>query len=136
MKYTIVFFFMTTIHVALWAGETPKYLSVEQAKSLARAAAQETGIAKLKGFSLEEAHLDHFPDFYFFDALVSEPGAEGFAGHYAVNKFTGEVWNPIRCLRFSGKGVRKIQEKLKKEIGLGTQGLQPLDDNTPCLAGN
>jgi hypothetical protein len=135
--FTTVFICLITIPEALFAHETVKYLSVEQAEFLARTAANETGIAKLKGFSLERAQLDEFPDFYFFDALVSEPGAEGFSGHYAVNKYNGDVWNPYRCSRFSGKNLIKIQKKIKKEIGLKTEKQSPnFKDNPPCLAGN
>ena len=136
MKHTIILFVMAAISATLWANEVPKQFSVEQAELLARTAAQGVGTTKLKGFSLERAQLDQFPEFYFFDALVSEPGAEGFSGHYAVNKFTGEVWDPYRCLRFSDAHLLKVQRQMRKEIGLSAQGLrQRRKDEPPCLAG-
>jgi hypothetical protein len=45
-------FVMAAVSAALWAGEAPKQLSVEQAELLARTAAQEGGNRETEGIPL------------------------------------------------------------------------------------
>lgn len=111
----------------------PRRISVEHAKLLARAAAESEGLTRLKGFALEEARLEQFPDFYFFDALVSEPATEGFSGHYAVDKLTGDVWDPYKCTRFSGPHLLKLQRQFKQQLGSNAREDRQLAKDKPCL---
>ena len=135
MKQKMVFLLLLTVPVVLIAGEPSKRLSVEQAELLARTAAESSGVTRLKGFSLEKASLKQFPDFYFFDAIVAEAGAEGFSGHYAVNKITGEVWDPYKCARFSDPHLSKLQNKMRKELGLSGEDYRQHRNDNPCLGG-
>jgi hypothetical protein len=36
-------------------------------------------------------------DFYYFEVIVSNPVASPVIGHYAVNPWTADVWNPASC---------------------------------------
>lgn len=133
MKQAIIFLVFAATSVVLKAGDQSKCFSIEQGELLARTAAEPSGVTKLGGFSLERETMKQFPDFYFYDALVSEPGAEGFSGHYAVNKFTGEVWDPQRCSRFSDPDLSKLQRNMRKELGLSAKAYRQHRKSDPCL---
>jgi hypothetical protein len=133
MKSSLIVLLLVTFSLAINALDTPRQFSLEQAELLARTAAEATGVTKLKGFSLERAQMVQFPDFFFFDALVSEPGAEGFSGHYAVHKITGEVWDPYACSRLSNPRLSELQRRLRKEIGLSAKLYKQHRKDNPCL---
>lgn len=117
------------------ATTAQKPLSLEQAQSLARAAAEEEGLTRMRGFALENGRMEEFPAFYFFDAIVAAPGAEGFSGHYAVDKFTCEVWDPYKCSRLTGPNLSQLQRKLRAELGITNKRSRQHRRDSPCLTG-
>ena len=110
-----------------------KGLSLEQARLLARTAAGLEGLTKYKDFYLEGVPMYKYPDFYFFYGYI--PGTQGSNGHYAVNKFTAEVWDPYSCFRYGASALSKLQKKLRRELGLTEKDYRKHQDDDPCLAG-
>jgi len=135
MKTLLAAVLLVTLAPGMIAADAPRELSPEEVELLARTAAEATGVAKLKGFSLARAQMYQFPHFYFFDALVSEPEAQGFSGHYAVNKITAEVWDPYGCSRLSHPSLSELQQKLRTEIGVSAKKYRQFSKEDPCLAG-
>ena len=135
LKFILATVLLAVLSPAVIFGGASKQFTPEQAELLARAAAEAKGVTKLSGFSLERARMEQFPNFYFFDALVSERGAEGFSGHYAVHKLTGDVWDPYACSRLSSPRLLALQRKLRKEMGLTTKEYELHQKDDPCLAG-
>jgi len=54
-------------------------------------------------------------DFFVFDGL-SKPPAEGSFGFFAVNQWTGDVWNLWGCHRLSTPALRKSQAAIRRRF--------------------
>jgi hypothetical protein len=88
----------------------------------------------MTGFGFEQENpLSGFPNFYFFTAYVSTPGAQGNSGQFAVNKFTGEVWDPFGCWRLSNPKLLKLQGELRIKLGLTPPEYKRRAKENPCL---
>ena len=113
----------------------PRALSLEEAESLVRAAVAGTDLAK-REFAFDPAEMPGYSDFYFLGAVVADPGAEGHAGWWAVNKFTAEVWDPYRCSRLHGVELEKLQKRIRSELATSSEDQQQHSKSDPCLAGS
>jgi hypothetical protein len=135
MKAALIILLVSSIPSTLWADNTPKQLTLEQAELLARTAADSIGLTRLKGFSLDMNQIKEFPDYYFFDVLSNQPGAQGVSEHYAVNKITGDVWTSFGCSRVSSRHLAQLQHKMRIELGLSDKDYRwHRKDSRPCLA--
>jgi hypothetical protein len=72
------------------------------------------------------------PTFYWFEATAAVPNASPILGHYAVNRVTGDVWDPVWCKKLSTPDLRKSQSTMRKRIGLGAKELRRLSSVAPC----
>jgi hypothetical protein len=133
MKVMLLFLGLIAVVTSANADERLKRLDLTQARSLARVAAESSGFSTRSGFSLEDAELKQYPDFYFFSVLLPAEGAEGSSANYAVNKYTGEVWKPFGCHRVSSSRLSKLRQKLMKQLGLTKEELRQHQDDIPCL---
>ncbi len=133
MKVMLLFFPLFAAMVSVNADEGLKQLSMAQARSLARVAAESSGFSARSGFSLEDAELKQYPDFYFFSLLLPGQGAEGSSANFAVNKYTGEVWKPFGCHRVASSRLSKLRQKLIMQLGLTKEELRQHQDDIPCL---
>lgn len=134
MNRKIISSLLICIVVTGIASAGSNLLTLAEAELLARAAAEPSGVTKLYGFSLEPVgEMEGFPNFLFFDAYVATPGAQGTSGHYAVNKFTGDVWNPFGCSRFSNPQLLKLQRELRRKLGLTPEEYEHHEKDDPCL---
>jgi hypothetical protein len=55
--------------------------------------------------------------FFVFDGLTKPP-AEGSFGYFAVNAWTGDVWNLWGCHRLSTPALRKSQAAIRRRFTL------------------
>ena len=137
MKTTLLFLMLAAAVVSAESEESnirPRTLTLDQARSLARVAAESAGFSTKRGFSLEYGELEEFPAFYYFSVLLPLEGAEGSSANYAVNKYTGEVWKPFRCRRVSSARLSKLRKKLLKEVGVSKEELRRHQNDIPCLS--
>ncbi len=133
MKLAIIILLASAVSLAAW-DSAPKQLTPEQAELLARTAAESIGLTKLKGFSLDMSQIKEFPDYYFFEVLINQPGAQGISERYAVNKLTGDVWATFGCSRVSSRHLASLQRKMRSELGLGEKEYsRHRKDASPCL---
>jgi len=65
-----------------------------------------------KGGALEFAPKASDNDFFVFQGI----GTQSTFGWYAVNSWTGDVWNTMSCQRLSNPELRVEQEKIKKQF--------------------
>jgi hypothetical protein len=61
--------------------------------------------------------INFTPPFIVFDGL-SKPPAEGSFGVFAVNPWTGDVWNLWGCHRLSTPALRKSQAAIRRHFTL------------------
>ncbi len=99
---------------------SPRPITVTEAQDLVRALLKPDGWTKLRGFVLYQALFDaEFQDFYFIHAEWENP-RKGHAaiGHFAVERTTGDVWDWVKCGRFSSPSLTEAQRALRQRIGL------------------
>jgi hypothetical protein len=98
----------------------PRTITVNEAQDLVRALLKPDGWTKLRGFVLYQALFDaEFQDFFFIHAeWENKPGGHAPIGHFAVERTTGDVWDWVKCGRFSSPSLTQAQQALRNRIGL------------------
>lgn len=73
------------------------------------------------------------PGFYNFAALWDPPDQESpVVGFFAVNRATGDVWEMVLCTKRTSAELRRLQDELRKRIGLTGDELRKMTDEAPC----
>ena len=120
-------------------------LLIAQSRVLSKAEAQELVTVGLGSRAKELPHfgLDDLPskdpkekDFYLFEASFSNPGGMQIVGHYAVHKITGAVWKLDICERVDSTALQKLQETIRRRIGVTPEKLKQLANALPCYDPN
>lgn len=113
-------------------------ITVAEAQDLVRALLRPDGWTKLRGFVLYQALFDaEFQDFYFIHAEWDSPsGRHAAIGHYAVERSTGEVWDWVKCGRFTSPSLTGAQQALRKRIGLTDSEFQQIHKSGPFCEPN
>jgi hypothetical protein len=71
--------------------------------------------------------------FYEFEATWDNPEGSVVAGHFSVNRATGEVWVPVACYRIKSKDLTRLQTIMRKRIGLTSSEYHRLRRVAPCV---
>ena len=112
----------------------PHEISLTQAAKLVELALQGSPTRRLPGFGLEAGSMPYFPEYYFFDGTWENPQpGSGVAGHWAVNKKTGDVWEPFACKLLSGKHLNSELSRLRKQMSISPSDVRRERANKPCL---
>jgi hypothetical protein len=100
------------------AGETKIFWKIDEATAQRLAAEAVYGGHKyLKFFDYDSNMSSNFsPPFLVFQG-ASKPPAEGSFGYFAVNPWTGDVWNLWGCHRLSTPALRKSQAAIRERLG-------------------
>jgi hypothetical protein len=107
-------------------------LTVEQARKLVYAATN----ARLTGVPLEEDHSLYEPYFIALVAIDTNPDHRAVIATYAVNAWTGEVWNTAgRCNRVSSAKLRTILKELQSRWAIDLEATKELRANRPRTCG-
>jgi hypothetical protein len=57
-------------------------------------------------------------DFLYFEATWPNPGGSPHLGNFAVNPWTGDVFNADNCKLRTTSTIRKLQQDIKKRLSL------------------
>jgi hypothetical protein len=71
------------------------------------------------------------PDFLYFDASAKNPIGSPHVGYFAVNPWTGDVWNAAGCTRLTSSEIKRIQREIRKQLGVNDKEYQHLMDKKP-----
>lgn len=103
----------------VFAAPRKRELSVAEGRKLV---AVELGpeICALPRFRLDYDRDADVPSFYVFEATAEPPrrATSPVIGSFAVNKITGEVWRLGDCTRLKSEALMRLQETVRKRIGL------------------
>lgn len=59
-------------------------------------------------------------EFYWFDITANAPDmASPLVGYFAVNKITGDVWDPVTCRKLRSSFIRRFQQQLRQRTVSG-----------------
>jgi hypothetical protein len=72
------------------------------------------------------------PEFYEFVVTWDNPNGSVIVGFFAVNQRTGDVWRLVVCRRVESPGLRRLQDVIRRKVGLGRGDLIKLRSNAPC----
>ena len=97
-----------------WAGEIPKKVKYDEARALAYLADR----ALHRDSELEDFAPGAFPPFIAFDGHVESPRGDTYptSGAYAVNPWTGEVWDMWACKKVHTAALTKAQMDIRSRF--------------------
>jgi hypothetical protein len=72
------------------------------------------------------------PDFYEFAVTWDNVNGSVIVGFFAVNRATGDVWQSAVCSRVESPGLRRLQDAIRKRIGLSHGEFRRLSKKAPC----
>ena len=68
-----------------------------------------------------------------FDVLWSNPGPGSVhVGFWTVDRRTGEVWTPIQCERITTASLGKLQQSIRRRLGVTKGEWQEALKHSPC----
>jgi hypothetical protein len=118
----------------LSAADGPRTVSGDEARLLVLQALP-SKTRQLPKFGLDQYQDPHFPQFYFFEATwAGVPNGSSVIGHYAVDSSTGDVWNAIQCEKEDTRALRKLQERIRLQIGLSDSEYQKMKRQGPACS--
>jgi hypothetical protein len=111
---------------------TPRKITIAEAKELVTKAV-ESSRGKSRGFFFEQT--PEAP--YEFEVRSDKPTAFTYPliGHFAVDPSTGDVWDAIVCREYTSQPLRKLQQTIRKRIGLTAEEYQKLKKPGPMCPG-
>jgi hypothetical protein len=87
---------------------------------------------KLPGLTFKFYSRAKASNFYELAVLWNNPNGSAIVGHFAVNRATGDVWRLVLCTRVESAALRRLQQTLRKRIGLGSEEFHKLESEAPC----
>lgn len=89
------------------------------------------------GPSVQIRHWPYYwaPEFYTFQAWRPNPGEGPLLTYYfAVNPWTGDVWDAIGCERITSPAIEREQESILKRLGLPRDAQEILQTKSPACS--
>lgn len=110
--------------------EASPTVSEEQAHSLAKSTLTASA-RRLPDMRFDREKAPHPEGFHWFEVTANVPdGASPLLGYFAVNKVTGDVWNPVQCKRLTSAVIRRFQDQLRKK--LKSADFRRISGQAPC----
>ena len=109
--------------VAQQKAGTPRKITIAEAKELVTKAV-ESSRGKRGGF-----FFDYNPEAsYEFEVRSAKPSPVSYPliGHFAVDPNTADVWDAVVCKEYQSESLRKLQQTIRKRIGLTEEEYQKI----------
>jgi hypothetical protein len=101
-------------------------ISVSEARKLVRDALEGRG----KDIYIDENHRPDDPKFFFFEATWPNPTGSPVIGYFAVNRWTGDVWDQ-GCRSFSSRLIKARQAQIRAKASIPTAVFRELHAKRP-----
>ena len=85
---------------------------------------------------VEPLRYDYAPEFYAFAATWPNSDGDPLIGYFAVNPWTGDVWDINACKRISSPALRREQEAIWKHSKLMPEAEKVLHERSPACSGD
>jgi hypothetical protein len=90
-----------------------------------------TALGESERFQIDDWAFYWAPEFYTLSAFEGT-GKRGFVIYYfAVNPWTGDVWDALACTQITSPALTKKQESIWARSGLPPDAREPLHDKSP-----
>jgi hypothetical protein len=103
---TLILLFLLECAVA--AGE--ERITQDEARQLAVEALK---AKMLNGPTVQLSPISYVKDFYTFEATWPNPDGSPNLGSFAVNPWTGDVWQVVVCKYITSPAIQKIQKSIR-----------------------
>jgi hypothetical protein len=101
----------------LEANAAPRRISVEDARKLVYAVLNsQDSPHRIELYRMDNSSYD--PDFFYFYAFGPNPAASPHLGNFAVNPWTGDVFDSDSCERLTSQSLKKLQQHIRKRSRL------------------
>jgi hypothetical protein len=88
---------------------------------------------RLPSMRFDREKAPHPEGFYWFEVTANvRDGASPLLGYFAVNKTTGDVWNPVQCRKLASTAIRHLQEQLRQKGAISAAEFHRIADEAPC----
>jgi len=74
------------------------------------------------------------PDFFYFEVVVPNRVASPIVGHFAINPWTADVWNPASCEQVNSPSLGKMQRSLRAKLHLSEGDYKRLKSRKPICS--
>jgi hypothetical protein len=105
-------------------------VTLEEASDLVYAYLESGGCTK-NSCSVDRIHDADWPAFYSFQAMWPNPYGSPNLGYFKVDPRTGDVWNGVICGGFTSPSLVKLQQAIRKRIGLSDEEYRKTPKNAP-----
>jgi hypothetical protein len=111
--FAVRFTLLLALVASMGSAQPPRQrISLEEARKLA----YEVVKVHNPGAELNNSPRSFDPDFYFFAATWPNPNGSPIIGYFAVNPWTGDVWNSAGCEHFTSKALAKLQQGIRARL--------------------
>jgi hypothetical protein len=76
------------------------------------------------------------PEFYYFAATRASGTGSPMVGYYAVNPWTGDVWDVNGCNRIESSSLKKRQREIRRQSGIRNSVYEKLRVKKPLCIGS
>jgi hypothetical protein len=83
---------------------------------------------------IEQYRYDYAPEFYAFDATWPNPDGDPLIGYFAVNPWTGDVWDINACKQITSPVLARQQEAIWKRSKLMREAESTLHAKSPACS--
>jgi len=118
------------VHAVSDQDSGPRKITLSEARELANQPASAHGPVDL---TESPRPLDRV--FYYFAATWRNPTGSPVAGYYAVNPWTGDVWDVSGCKRLDSEVLRKRRDDIRHESGVSKSVFSRLRNRKPLCIG-
>ena len=129
-RASVLLYAAMAVHAVSDPDSGPRKLTVDEAQELANQPASAHGPVDL---TESPRPLDRV--FYYFAATWPNPTGSPMAGYYAVNPWTGDVWDVSGCKRLDSETLRKRRDAIRRESGVSKAAFARLRDKRPLCIG-
>lgn len=115
-----------------WGQKTAPAVSEDLAHTLA-ASTLTPNARRLPGMRFDGEKAAHPEGFYWFEVTANVPDeASPLLGYFAVNKRTGDVWNPVQCRKLTSVTIRRFQDQLRQKGKISATEFRRIAEEAPC----
>jgi hypothetical protein len=115
-----------------WAQETEPFITLQEAHNLSVLTLTPRA-RRFPGMRFDSEKEPHPPEFYWFEVTANVPdNASPLLGYFAVNRVTGDVWNPVECKRLESPALARLQKQLRKKINIPEIDFRHASESVPC----
>jgi len=112
------------------AESKPLTITIEQGRQLVYALLKQSGCTA-GTCAVDRLSNNYFPQFIFYQAFWPNPSGSPLIGSWAIDPQTADIWDANLCAEYSSSAVVRLQQRLRKRIGVTQDTYKKLKQRPP-----